>query len=270
MKKYKIGFVGAGNMGSAMIGGIVNKGLFDKSRIIAADMLEESRSKVKAAYGIDVTDDNKKLAAESEVVLIAVKPYQFDDVLADLREGIDADTIVISVAAGKTISIIENALMSVSVVGKLRVVRAMPNTPALVGEAMTGLAAGSNVTDEDMKLVLPIFESFGKAEVISENQMDIITGLSGSSPAYVYMMIEAMADAAVEMGFNRQLAYDFASQAVLGAAKMVRDTKKHPGELKDAVCSPGGTTIAGVAALEKGGFRSTVSDSIKAAIEKAR
>ena len=207
---------------------------------------------------------------QSDIVILAVKPYQLDDVLADIRDYIDEDTVVVSIAAGRTISSIESALISVKVVGKLRVFRAMPNTPALVGEGMTGIAPGTNVTEADYDCVLEIFNSFGRAQIISESDIEIITGLSGSSPAYVYMMIEAMADAAVEQGFTRDKAYLFASQAVLGSAKMVRDTGKHPGELKDAVTSPGGTTIAGVRALEEGAFRAVVADSIRAAIEKCR
>lgn len=270
MKKYKIGFIGAGNMGSAMITGIISRGLFEKSQIIASCRSAEHIEKIKHTLGIDATDDNSLVAAESEILVLAVKPYQFDDVLPSIRDSIDAETIVISIAAGKSISLIENALISVDNVGKLRVVRAMPNTPAMVGEAMTGIAAGSNMSEKDMDIVLPIFRSFGQAEVISEEQMDIITGLSGSSPAFVYMMIEAMSDVAVEMGLTRAASYTFASQAVLGAAKMVRDTGEHPGALKDAVCSPGGTTIAGVAALEADGFRATVADGIRSAIMRGK
>ncbi len=269
-KKYRIGFIGAGNMGSAMIGGIISHGVCDKEQIIASSASEADIARAKSEFGIEAVFDNSAVAGQSDIVILAVKPYQLDEVLPQVRDAIDAETIVVSIAAGKTISSIESALMSVDVVGKLRVFRAMPNTPALVGEAMTGLAPGTNVTEADYDIVLQIFNSFGRAEIITEEEIEIITGLSGSSPAYVYMMIEAMADCAVEQGFNRQKAYLFASQAVLGSAKMVRDTGRHPGELKDAVTSPGGTTIAGVRALEEGGFRSTVADSIRAAIERCR
>ncbi len=269
-KKYRIGFIGAGNMGSAMIGGVISRGVCDKSRVIASSVNPDDLNRVSGAYGISTTSNNSELAAESEIVILAVKPYQLDDVLADIRDAIDEETIVVSIAAGRNISSIESALMSVKVVGKLRVFRAMPNTPALVGEGMTGIAPGTNVNEDDYDIVLEVFNSFGKAQIISEEDIEIITGLSGSSPAYVYMMIEAMADAAVEQGFARDKAYLFASQAVLGSAKMVRDTGRHPGELKDAVTSPGGTTIAGVRALEEGAFRATVADAVRAAVERCR
>jgi pyrroline-5-carboxylate reductase len=179
------------------------------------------------------------------------------------------DQIVISVAAGKTLSMIETALMSINVAGKLKVVRAMPNTPALVGEAMTAITPNANLNEEDIAKVKALFESFGQVEVVPESMMNAVIGVSGSSPAFIYMLIEAMADAAVVEGMPRAQAYKFAAQSVLGSAKMVLETGMHPGALKDAVCSPGGTTIAGVEALEQCGFRGTVMEGIRATVAKA-
>ena len=183
-KKYRIGFIGAGNMGSAMIGGVVSKGVCEKDRIIASSVNPADLERVSSEYGISTTSDNKELASDSEMIILAVKPYQLDEVLPQVRDAIDAETIVVSIAAGKTISSIESALMSVDVVGKLRVFRAMPNTPALVGEAMTGLAPGTNVTEADYDIVLQIFNSFGRAEIITEEEIEIITGLSGCFKLY--------------------------------------------------------------------------------------
>lgn len=160
--------------------------------------------------------------------------------------------------------------MSLELAGKLQLVRTMPNTPAMVGEAMTAVCPNESISEKNLKYVIRLFESFGKAEVVPESLMDTVTGLSGSSPAYIYMLIEAMADEAVKQGMPRSQAYTFASQAVLGSAKMVLETGKHPGELKDAVTSPGGTTIAGLAVLEDLGFRSAIMNGIDAAIEKSK
>ncbi|MBF4675588.1 pyrroline-5-carboxylate reductase, partial [Clostridioides difficile] len=185
--------------------------------------------------------------------------------LTPLKELIDANKIIVSIAAGKTIESLESFIGS-----DKKIVRVMPNTPALVGEGMSALCKNSNVTDEELNMIKALFESFGEAEIVSEYLMDTVTGISGSSPAYVFMFIEAMADAAVLAGMPRQQAYKFASQAVMGSAKMVLETGKHPGELKDMVCSPAGTTIEAVKVLEEEGFRAAVIKSIVACIDKSK
>jgi pyrroline-5-carboxylate reductase len=268
-RDYKVGFIGCGNMGSAMIGGILKNGLAGKSEIIASCKSEGTKERITKELGITVTLDSTEVAQKADVVFLAIKPYQFDAVLPQINGKLEADQIVISVAAGKTLSMIETALMSIHVAGKLKVVRAMPNTPALVGEAMTAITPNANLNEEDIAKVKALFESFGQVEVVPESMMNAVIGVSGSSPAFIYMLIEAMADAAVVEGMPRAQAYKFAAQSVLGSAKMVLETGMHPGALKDAVCSPGGTTIAGVEALEQCGFRGTVMEGIRATVAKA-
>lgn len=268
-RDYKVGFIGCGNMGSAMIGGILINGLASKNEIIASCKSEGTKERITKELGITVTLDSVEVAEKSDVIFLAIKPYQFDAVLPQINGKLEADQIVISVAAGKTLSMIETALMSIDVAGKLKVVRAMPNTPALVGEAMTAITPNANLNEEDIAKVKALFESFGQVEVVPESMMNAVIGVSGSSPAFIYMLIEAMADAAVVEGMPRAQAYKFAAQSVLGSAKMVLETGMHPGALKDAVCSPGGTTIAGVEALEQCGFRGSVMEGIRATVAKA-
>lgn len=268
-RKFKVGFIGCGNMGTAMLKGILASGQVSAKEVAAAEKFEAGRKKIEE-LGVYVTSDNGELVRESDVIFLVVKPYQQEEVLPEIRDNVTADQIVISVAAGVSINKVEQALMSIDVAGKIKVVRAMPNTPALVGEGMTALSVNANITKEDEELILSYFNAFGKAEIVPESLMDVVTGVSGSSPAFVYMFIEAMADAAVAEGMTRAQAYKFAAQTVRGSATMVLETGEHPGALKDAVCSPGGTTIEGVCALEAGGLRATVIDGVCAATEKSR
>lgn len=257
-------------MGTAILDGVLSSDVASAEEVIVAAHSAETEDKIKSKYNCDVVVKNAWAAQDAEIIILAVKPYQMADVLADIRESISADQIIISVAAGKTIQQIEEGLMSIDVAGRLKVVRAMPNTPAMVGESMSALCVNSRMTDTDIDRVMRVFGAFGRAEIIDEKMMDIVTGVSGSSPAFIYMLMEAMADAAVCEGMQRDVAYAFVSQTVLGAAKMLRDTGKHPGELKDAVTSPGGTTIAGVVTLEEKGFRDAIISGVRASIEKAR
>lgn len=260
-----IGFIGVGNMGSAMIGGIISSGLISASQVIASDRSETALNKLKTAHAIAVTLSNTEVAEKADIVFLAVKPYLYETVIKEIRDFVTDDHIIVAIAAGQNISRIESAF------GKeIKLIRTMPNTPAMVLEAMSAISPNEHITQEDLSIVLSIFESFGKAEVVPESLMDTVTGISGSSPAYVYLFIEAMADAAVYDGMPREQAYKFAAQSVLGAAKMVLETGKHPGELKDAVCSPGGTTIAAVAKLEEGGLRNTIITAQHACVEKSR
>ena len=268
-KNYKYGFIGAGNMGSAMISGILESGLAEKKDITFVTASSRSAKNIEDRFGIEASKDAAFLASNSSVIILAVKPKQLDDVLPEIRESLDADSIVISVAAGKSISDIDSALLSIAVAGRLKVARAMPNTPAAVGEAMSAVCFNDRFEDTEKEEVLSVFRSFGKAEEVDEGLMDTVTGLSGSSPAFIYMLIEAMADEAVKCGMKREAAYTFAAQTVKGSADMVLKTGKHPGELKDQVTSPGGTTIAGVLALEKNGFRSAITEGIDAAVKRS-
>ena len=261
----KIGFIGSGNMAKAMIGGIVKSKLVDSNNVIASDLNELALENVKNEYGINVTTNSKEVVNFSDIVIVAVKPNVYDVVLEDVKELVDDKKIIVTIAAGKTIESIENVIGN-----DKKVIRTMPNTPALVNEGMSALCKNKNITDEELNIVKEIFNSFGKAEIVNEYLIDSVIGVSGSAPAYVFMFIEAMADAAVLAGMPRNQAYTFAAQAVMGSAKMVLETDKHPGELKDMVCSPGGTTIEAVKTLESEGFRSAVIKAIGDCIEKSK
>lgn len=265
MTEKIIGFIGAGNMGSAMIGGICQSGLISPAQVIVSAHSASTVEKINTAYGIRTTLFNEEAAEMSDILFLAVKPNKFAEILPSIASSLKKDCIVVSVAAGQSIAAIESLLGS-----HIKLVRAMPNTPALVGESMSALCCNENVTDEELAFIQQLFECFGKAEIVTESMMDAVIGVSGSSPAYAYMFIEAMADAAVADGMPRAMAYKFAAQAVLGAAKMVLETDKHPGELKDAVCSPGGTTIEAVAALEAHGFRNAVISAQRACVQKSK
>ena len=255
----KIGFVGCGNMASAMIEGILRKGLCAREEIIASNRTEEGNKRSQERLGICVTRDNCKVVKEANTIVIAVKPQYYEEVIKEIRDLVTGKHVIISIAPGKTLAWLEEKF------GKpVKIVRTMPNTPALVGEGMTGACANSYVKEVELAGVQAILSSFVKYEMVPESLMDVVVSVSGSSPAYVFMFIEAMADAAVADGMPRAQAYEFAAQAVLGSAKMVLETGKHPGELKDMVCSPGGTTIEAVRQLEKSGFRSSVIEAMKA------
>lgn len=260
----KMTFIGCGNMGSAIMGGILKSGLASKEDITGADPYAPARKKAEEQLGIKTSDDNSKAVVGADVVLIAVKPQGLEKAVKGLDQVITGEQLVISIVAGQSLERLEGLLGA-----DKKIVRVMPNTPALVGEGISAWCVNSHVTDADKETVEKVLTSFGEAEEVPENLMGVVTSLSGSSPAYVFEFIEAMADAAVLDGMPRAQAYHFAAQTVLGSAKMVLETGKHPGELKDMVCSPAGTTIAGVAALEKGGFRGTVIEAVHACTEKA-
>ena len=257
MLDKKIGFIGSGNMGRAMIGGIISSGLVPASHLIASAKTQGTLDTLSEQYGIRTTLDNETVAVESDIIFLAVKPYLYETVIKEIKDSVTDDKIIVAIAAGQTISRIESLFSK-----DIKLVRTMPNTPAMVQEAMSAITPNEHITEEETKI--------GKAEIVPEGLMDAVVGVSGSSPAYAYMFIEAMADAAVNDGMPRAQAYKFAAQSVLGAAKMVLETGKHPGELKDAVCSPAGTTIAAVAKLEEGSFRSTVIAAQNACSEKSR
>ncbi len=264
-KKMKLGFIGTGNMAGAIMGGIIRNKIFAPAEIIGADISLDSRERVKKTYGIETTDDNKEAAKRSEVLVLSVKPQFYAETIAEIRDSIDKTQIVITIAPGKTLAWLEEQF------GKeVRIIRTMPNTPALVGEGMTAACTNRYVTEGEKEYALKILSAFGKVEIVPEHLIDAVVAVSGSSPAYVFMFIEAMADAAVAEGMPRQQAYRFAAQAVLGSAKMVLETGKHPGELKDMVCSPAGTTIEAVRVLEERGFRSAVIESMRACADISR
>ncbi len=261
----KIGFIGCGNMGSAMIGGILKKGIFQKEEIIVSNLTEEGARRSREKLGVAATLDNREVVRSTRLLVLAVKPQFYEEVLEEVKDLLTTEHMVVGIAPGKTLAWLEKKC------GKpLKVVRLMPNTPAQVGEGMTGACINERVTEEDARQIREITDSFGRTEFVPERLMDAVGAVSGSSPAYVFMFVEAMADAAVALGMPRKQAYGFAAQAVLGSARMVLETGMHPGELKDMVCSPAGTTIEGVRTLEKAGMRSAVYEALQACAEKGK
>ncbi|NLK43703.1 MAG: pyrroline-5-carboxylate reductase [Tissierellia bacterium] len=260
-----IGFIGCGNMAKAMIGGIIKSNLVLPKNIIASAKTEESLEDVANKYGITTTLDNKEVVKKSDYLILAVKPYMYEEVMKEIKEIVKEEQVIIGIAAGISIDYMKKILGR-----NVLVVKAMPNTPAMVGEGMAALVFDKEIDDKKREEVKAIFNSFGRCEVIDEGLMDGFTALCGSSPAYVYMMIEAMADGGVIEGIPRKQAYKMAAQAVLGAAKMVLDTGIHPGELKDNVCSPRGTTIEAVAKLEEKSFRTAIMEAMRACADKSR
>lgn len=260
----EIGFIGMGNMGRAILGGLLRVYAPDEMIFTAAH--GEKMEKVTRETGTPHASSNRECAEGVKYLILAVKPQYFDTVFAEIKEVLTPDQVIISLAPGISISNITERLG-----GKVRVVRAMPNTPALLGEGMTGVAYEAEAyTGEEKKTIEVIFSSCGKLELVEERLMDAVGCVSGSSPAFVYMFIEALADSGVKYGLPRKTAYTLAAQSVLGSARMVLETNKHPGQLKDEVCSPGGTTIAGVSALEEHGFRNAVIKAADACYDKTQ
>ena len=252
-------------MGGAMMHGILDSGKCTPQELMASDALEKALEARKEEMGILTAKDNRETAAFADVLFLAVKPQYYQSVIEEIRDTVSMDQILVTIAPVKTLEWLADQF------GKpLKIIRTMPNTPAMVKEGMMGMCPNENVTAEDMETVRDICSGFSKTEIIGEHLMDVVTAVSGSSPAYVFMFIEAMADAAVADGMPRAQAYTFAAQAVLGSAKMVLETGKHPGELKDMVCSPGGTTIEAVRVLEEKGMRSAVFEAMKACVKKSR
>lgn len=261
----KLGFIGTGNMASAIMGGIIGKKMISAEEIIGADLLESGREKVKEQFGIQVTEKNQEVVEKAEVIILSVKPQFYEEVINQIKDCVKKEQIIITIAPGKTL-----AWLAEKFGKEVKIVRTMPNTPALVGEGMTAMCPNEYMEKEEIEYVKQFLESFGRVEVVPERLMDVVVSVSGSSPAYVFMMIEAMADAAVSGGMPRAQAYQFAAQAVYGSAKMVLETGKHPGELKDMVCSPAGTTIEAVRTLEEMGFRSSIIEAMKVCEEVSR
>ncbi|NLK21719.1 MAG: pyrroline-5-carboxylate reductase [Epulopiscium sp.] len=260
----KIGFIGAGNMGYAMMKGLLNyKG---NENIIFTDVCTKRIQLVKENLHIESVTNNKELIEKTKYIVLAIKPQYYSSVLKEIKGILTSNHVVISIAPGITIDYIKSQLKE-----DIRVVRAMPNTPALIGEGMSVISFSKDLfEDKERNEVHRVFSTFGKVEEIEESLMDAVVPISGSSPAYVYMMIEAMADGGVLAGLPRELSYKLAAQTVMGSAKMILETKAHPGELKDAVCSPGGTTIEAVATLEKLGFRSSIIEAMKECMRKTK
>ncbi|PXX44476.1 pyrroline-5-carboxylate reductase [Hungatella effluvii] len=261
----KFGFIGGGNMCRAIIEGMLKAGITEPGDILVSDKNHRGLEALKAEYGIGITDENCKTAAFADILILAVKPNVCPAVIAEIRETIRRESVVVSIAAGLSLPVLMKYLKC-----DIPVIRVMPNTPAMVGEGMAAVCSNGLVSRAQMEDVLAVFRSFGRAEEVAESLFDVVTAVSGSSPAYVYLFIEAMADAAVAGGMPRGQAYTFCAQAVTGSARMVLETGKHPGELKDMVCSPGGTTIDAVMELEERGMRSAVQNAVTVCMRKSK
>ena len=262
----KIAILGSGNMGEALISGLIVSESSEPKNIICTDIRSEKLDRIRREYGVLTTTDNLKAVVESDIIVYAVKPQIIAAVLKETAEKLDMSKLVISIAAGVPMAAIESFLNK-----DLRLIRVMPNIAASVKEAASAIAAGAHATKEDIDLALAIFNSIGRSILIKENYlMDAITGLSGSGPAYIFLIVDALADAGVKMGLARQEALFLSTQTVLGAAKLLLETQEHPGQLKDKVTSPGGTAIAGLATLEEGGLRTTLIHAVEAATNRSR
>lgn len=263
LKGKKLGFLGAGNMAGALIKGLLHARAVEPSSILASDVREERRAQLAAEHGIRTTADNHKLVREVDVLVLAVKPQAIDKVL-DAIESDVREQLVISLVAGVPLVALEARLAPGT-----RVVRSMPNTAATVLEAATAIAPGTHATDADVAVARALFCAVGKVVALEEAQLDAVTGLSGSGPAYVMLMIEALADGGVKVGLHRDTALLLAAQTVYGSAKLLLETGEHPGRIKDMVTSPGGTAIAGLHTLESGGLRRTLMDAVEVATARS-
>lgn len=259
-----IGCLGAGAMAEAMLGGLVRCGLVQPTQLYASDANPDRLAYLRDKLGVNVTTDNLELVGKVNVIIVAVKPQVVGNVLTETHLQISKDQTVISIAAGITTSFIESHLSA-----GVPVCRVMPNTPALVGAGASAVCAGGCAGEDTLRLAVSICSSFGRAVVVPESLMDSVTGLSGSGPAYMYLIAEAMADAGVRMGLPRDVAMLLGAQTMFGAAKMMLETGEHPARLKDLVTTPGGTTIAGLFALEDGGLRSNIMKAVQAAAERS-
>jgi pyrroline-5-carboxylate reductase len=265
MLNRTIAFLGAGNMAEALIRGLLRSNASEPGHIVATGRRPERLAELHTSYKVRTTEDNVQAAKDAEIVVLSVKPQAMNKLLTQVAPSIDSRKLVISVAAGVPIAAMERKLGTGA-----RIIRAMPNTPALVGAGATALSAGEHATEEDMKTATAIFQAVGISQVVDENLLDAVTGLSGSGPAYIFLIIEALSDAGVKVGLPRYTALRLASQTVLGSAKLLMETGAHPGTLKDQVTSPGGTAIAGLHTLEAGGLRTTLMDAVEAATLRAR
>ena len=260
----RLGFIGCGNMGEALVKGILASKMAPPEQLRVSARRPDRMRELKTTYGVG-TGSNAEVVQSSDVVVLAVKPQILDQVLRSLTNDLTKEKLIISVAAGVPIAAIERRLHP-----PVRVIRAMPNTPATVGAGATALALGDHATDEDWETARTIFDSVGLTVLLEESQLDAVTGLSGSGPAYIFLIIEALADAGVKVGLSRRASLSLAAQTVLGSAKLLLESGQHPGLLKDGVTSPGGTAIAGLHTLEAGGLRNVLMNAVEAATRRSK
>jgi pyrroline-5-carboxylate reductase len=262
---HTIGFIGAGNMAEALIRGLVRGGHVPADRVVASAPRRERLDELKRDYGIDVSTNNRDVVQRCGFIVLSVKPQILDKVLREIGDQIKPGTLVVSIAAG-----VDTATLEESLADGVRVVRAMPNTPALVGAGATAIAAGKHASEADLAAARALFDAVGITVELEESHLDAVTGLSGSGPAYIFLILEALADAGVKVGLSRRNAQRLAAQTVMGSAKLLLETDEHPGRLKDMVTSPGGTAIAGLHTLEEGGLRTTLINAVETATKRAR
>lgn len=260
-----IAFLGAGNMAGALLRGLIAQKIADPQEILCTDVREERLAELAAKYGVVPLSSNREATERADVVVLSTKPQAFDRLLPEVGASLRPGTLVLSIAAGIPCAAIEGHLPAGS-----HVVRAMPNTPAIVDAGATGLAKGTFATSEDIALCKKLFDGVGISVVLEESLLDAVTGLSGSGPAYIFLIIEALSDAGVKVGLHRDSAQLLAAQTVLGSAKLLLETGEHPGKLKDMVTSPGGTAIAGLHTLEAGGLRTTLINAVETATARAK
>lgn len=266
LKDKRIGFIGGGNMGEALISGLIMANSTKPENITCSDVRLDALQELQGKYGVNITTDNNEVVRNSDIIVYATKPQILASVLKETADALDQSKLVISIAAGVPLAAIASG------VGKeLRLIRVMPNICAFVKESATAIAAGEFVLEGDVEMAKEIFDSVGVSVFIQENVlMDAFTGLSGSGPAYMFMIIDAMADAGVKMGLSRKDSLLLSAQTMLGSAKLLLESKEHPGQLKDRVTSPGGTSIAGIHTLEQGGLRTTIIDCVEAATKRSK
>lgn len=263
MKTKRLGFLGGGNMSGGLVKGLLQAGVAAE-RVSVSDVSEARRQELGEGHGVATTADNRALVRGCDVLVLAVKPQVLPSVLGEIAADVRSDQLIVSIAAGVPIAAIEGQLPAGT-----RVVRAMPNAPATVQAGATAIAPGRHAQEQDLRVARELFEAVGQVVVLDEHQLDAVTGLSGSGPAYVMLILEALADGGVKMGLPRPAAHLLAVQTVLGAATLALKTGEHPARLKDTVTSPGGTTIAGLHALERGGLRGVLIDAVEAATKRS-
>jgi len=263
---YKqIGFIGCGNMGKAMVGALVESSSIKNHHIMVSTRTEKSLNELQNKWDVRTTLSNKEVALFADILVIAVKPNSYKEIVMEIRDLVSEEQVVVLIAAGITLEQVEGWFNK-----KTKIVKTMPNTPALVNAGMSAICPNAHLSEHDLQEVCYLFSLFGEYELLEEEDFHAFIALCGSSPAYIFILIEAMADAAVKLGLPRSKAYRMAEQSVLGSAKMALETGLHPAELKDMVCSPGGSTIAAVAELERHGFRSAMIHAMEVCADKSR
>jgi pyrroline-5-carboxylate reductase len=265
LRNKVVGFIGTGNMGEALIHGLLHGHLCRPEQIICSDVRPERLKAIREASGVRGTSHNVEVVKQADIIILSVKPQIMKQVIEEITKYLDLSKLIISIAAGVPLETIESCAQK-----ELKLVRVMPNICVSVREGASAIAAGKHIHKEDLMIAKAIFDSVGKSLFIEENLLDAVTGLSGSGPAYIFLMIDALADAGVKVGLSRSDSLILASQTVLGAAKMLIETGEHPGKLKDMVTSPGGTAIAGLHTLEEGGVRTTLINAVEVATQRSK